>query len=175
MSNETPTSNFRAYAIAFTGFAAGMFVTLLAINAGAPTATANPAVMVGTMVASGEIDMGKAITAFEIEGAVQGRVAFAEHKGVVSAEFKIDSAQPVEVHVTLPDGSVAITGFAQAPGKPLPPATVQDGELSLTSEGARHFALFLEKSVPEARSVTLRFVQGGQLIREETVELPPQT
>lgn len=175
MSNENPShsSNFRTYGTAFAGFAAGVLVTVVAVNAGAPNNnSADPAQLVGTMVTRGGVAVGQDIAQLALEGAVSGSVAFAERDGTVTAEFNIDSADPVQVRVELPDASVSFSGFAQASGKPLPPATVEEGSISMVSKGPRHFALFLNKSSTEAKSVKVSFVQNGQVVREETVELP---
>jgi hypothetical protein len=173
MSNQNQNpSNFRTYGVAFAGFAAGVLVTVVAVNAGAPSPSADPAQLVGTMVTRGGVAVGQDIAQLALDGAVTGSVAFAERDGTVTAEFNIDSADPVQVRVELPDASVAFSGFAQASGKPLPPATVEEGSISMVSKGPRHFALFLNKSSTEAKSVKVSFVQNGQVVREETVELP---
>ncbi len=170
--NQNKASNFRTYGTAFAGFAAGVLVTVVAINAGAPAQSADPAQLVGTMVTRGGVAVGQDIAQLALEGAVSGSVAFAELDGTVTAEFNIDSADPVQVRVELPDASVSFSGFAQASGKPLPPATVEEGSISMVSKGPRHFALFLNKSSTEAKSVKVSFVQNGQVVREETIELP---
>ena len=173
MSNQNQNpSNFRTYGVAFAGFAAGVLVTVVAVNAGAPSPSADPAQLVGTMVTRGGVAVGQDIAQLALDGAVTGSVAFAERDGTVTAEFNIDSNEPVQVRVELPDASVAFSGFAQASGKPLPPATVEEGSISMVSKGPRHFAVFLNKSATEAKSVKVSFVQNGQVVREETVELP---
>ena len=170
--NQNKSSNFRTYGTAFAGFAAGVLVTVVAINAGSPAQNADPAQLVGTMVPRGGVAVGQDIAQLALDGAVTGSVAFAELDGTVTAEFNIDSNEPVQVRVELPDASVAFSGFAQASGKPLPPATVEEGSISMVSKGPRHFAVFLNKSATEAKSVKVSFVQNGQVVREETVELP---
>lgn len=170
--NQNKSSNFRTYGTAFAGFAAGVLVTVVAINAGSPAQSPDPAQLVGTMVTRGGVAVGQDIAQLALDGAVTGSVAFAERDGTVTAEFNIDSAEPVQVRVELPDASVAFSGFAQASGRPLPPATVEEGSISMVSKGPRHFALFLNKSSTDAKSVKVSFVQNGQVVREETVELP---
>lgn len=172
MSNENQPSNFRTYGVGLAGFAAGVLVTVVAVNTGAPSASLDPAQLVGTMVTRGGSVVGQDIAQLALEGAVTGSVAFAERDGTVTAEFNIDSAEPVQVRVELPDAGVAFSGFAQASGKPLPPATVEEGSISMVSKGQRHFAVFLNKSATDAKFVKVSFVQNGQVVREETVELP---
>ena len=174
MSNENPSqgSNSRTFGIAFAGFAAGVIVAVVAIRAGANLGPMDTAGLAGTMVVRGGLPVAQDIAQLRLdEGSVSGTVAFARREDTVSAEFNIDSAEPIEVRLDLPDAGVAFGGVAEA-GRPLPPATVQEGSISMTSKGERHFAVFLNQQGTDARSVKVSFLQNGQVIRQETIDLP---
>jgi len=174
MSNQEPkASNFRTFGIGVASFAAGALVAVVAIRSGAELPGADPASLAGTMVMRGGQVVGQDIAQLQLEGAdVFGQVAFVERDGTIQAEFNINSPEPIEVRLELPDADVAFGGVAQVAGKPLPPAMVQAGSISMMSNGERHFAVFINKESVDAKRVKVSFVKGGVVVREETIELP---
>ena len=105
------------------------------------------------------------------DAAITGSVDIERRGNVVQAIFAINSPEAVEVRLDLPDAGMAFGGIAET-GKPLPPAIIQEGSISMMSRGEREFAVFLNQNATDAKSVKVSFISGGKVIREEVVELP---
>ena len=173
MSNENRSNVIKTLGVAFAGFAAGALVTLLGIRTGAELSPTDAAGLAGTMIVRGGNIVGQDIAQLRLDGSdVTGSVAFAQHESMVTAEFDINSPEPIEVRLDLPDAGVAFGGVAQVAGKPLPPAIVQEGSISMMSKGERHFAVFLNQNSTDAKTVKVTFLHAGTVVRQETIDLP---
>jgi hypothetical protein len=176
MSNESKNSFVKNFGIGAVSIAAGALVAVVAIRSGAEIPGADPASLAGTMVTRGGQVVGQDIAQLALDGNdVIGQVAFVEREGTIQAEFNINSPEPIEVRLELPDADVAFGGVAQVAGKPLPPAMVQAGSISMMSNGERHFAVFINRESSDAKRVKVSFVKGGNVVREEMIDLPAKT
>jgi len=173
MSNEN-RSNSKAFVfgVAVAGFAAGAFVTLLAVRGGALGGTVDSGDIAGTMVMNKGQVVGQDIAMVRLDdAAVSGTVDIDRRGNVVQALFTINSPEAVEVRLDLPDAGMAFGGVAET-GKPLPPAIINQGSISMMSRGEREFAVFLNQDSTDAKSVKVSFISGGKVVREEIVDLP---
>lgn len=173
MTNEN-RSNSKAlvFGIGIAGFAAGALVTLLAVRGGALGGSVDSADVAGTMVVKDGVVVAQDIAEVVLaDAAVSGSVDIGRRGNVVQAVFTINSPEAVEVRLDLPDAGMAFGGIAET-GKPLPPAIIQEGSISMMSRGERQFAVFLNQNATDAKSVKVSFISNGKVIREEIVDLP---
>lgn len=172
-SNEIKNNANRWIAGAgFGGFAAGALVAIVALRAGAPIPGLDPNSVAGTMVVRDGQVVAQDIAQLNLtDGPITGSINFHRRDGVVSADFDVNSSTPVEVRLELPEAGMAFGGVAEA-GLPLPPAMVQENRITMMSNGERRFAVYLNQANTNAKAVKVVFLSGGNVIREETVDLP---
>jgi len=173
MSNENRSNNKAVvFGVGFAGFAAGALVTLLAIRGGALGEDYDSASYAGTMVVKDGKVVAQDIAELTLaDAAVSGTVDIERRGNMVQARFTINSPEAVEVRLDLPEAGMAFGGIAET-GKPLPPAIIQEGSISMMSRGEREFAVFLNQDATDAKSVKVSFISGGKVVREEIVNLP---
>jgi len=173
MSNENRSnSKGLMVGVGIAGFAAGALVTLLAVRGGALGGAFDSADVAGTLVVRDGAIVAQDIAEVVLDdAALTGTVNIGRRGNVVQAVFTINSPEAVQVRLDLPDAGMAFGGIAET-GKPLPPAIIQEGSISMMSRGERQFAVFLNQNATEAKSVKVSFISGGNVIREEVVDLP---
>ena len=173
MSNENRSNNKAVvFGIGVAGFAAGALVTLLAIRGGALGEGYDSASFAGTMVVRDGQVVAQDIAEIALsDAAITGTVDIERRGNMVQAIFAINSPEAVEVRLDLPEAGMAFGGIAET-GRPLPPAIIQEGSISMMSRGEREFAVFLNQNATDAKSVKVSFISGGKVVREEVVELP---
>ena len=173
MSNENASNNnAKVYGIGLAGFAAGALVTLLGIRGGLLGEGIDSAQVAGTMVVKDGQVVAQDIALLTLaDPALSGTVDIERRGTMVQAIFAINSPEAVEVRLDLPEAGMAFGGIAET-GRPLPPAIIQEGSISMMSRGEREFAVFLNQNATDAKSVKVSFISGGKVIREETIDLP---
>ena len=173
MSNEIRQNNKAVvFGVGIAGFAAGALVALLAIRGGVIGSEHDSADFAGSLAMRDGQVVGQDIAEIQLaDNAINGVVDIERRGNMVQAHFAINSPEAVEIRLDLPEAGMAFGGVAEM-GKPLPPAIIQEGSISMVSRGEREFAVFLNQNATDAKSVKVSVISGGRVVREEIVDLP---
>ena len=158
---------FGGAALGYVGmFAAGVALTLALVDSGQISRGAfdDMTGLVGT-IADSEFVVPEHGTVSIDESEVAGTVTLRSTGPILIVDFDLSAKQPVEILAGYSDRSIWFNGFAQLESKGTSVAA-EAGSVTLSMDGKRRYALYLNNPGQRPATINLQFMAGGELIHE---------
>lgn len=153
-------------------FAAGVFLTLSVISSDQVSNQAFDDVtgLVGTVSdpVHGDLINSMAIDAAAVAGSVSLRSA----GPMLILDFNLVTDGPIEIEADYADKTIWFNGFGQTESTGTT-ISAKTGSVTLGMEGKRRYAVYLHNAGGREVTVNLRFIAGGELVYEGSLDYEP--
>jgi hypothetical protein len=153
-------------------FAAGVFLTLSLLNSGQISNRAFDDVtgLVGTVADPIDAKVFGAVAFDKPE--VAGKVALRSSGAMLILDMDLVAMRPIEIEADYTDRSIWFNGFAQLESSGTK-ISAETGRIRLGMEGKRRFAVYLQNKGGRETTVKLRFIAGGTVVHEASLNFTP--
>jgi len=103
---------------------------------------------------------------------VAGKVSLRSSGSMLILDFDLTSSGPIEIEADYTDRSIWFNGFAQLESSGTT-ISIEDGSVTLGMEGSRRYAVYLQNGDGHGITVHLRFIAGGEIVHEASLEYEP--
>ncbi len=153
-------------------FAAGVLLALsiLSSDQSSNEAFNNVTGLVGTISdpISGDLVSSVAVD----DAAVAGQVTLRSSGSMLILDFDLVANGPVEIEADYADRTIWFNGFAQLESSGTA-VSAKSGSVTLDMEGKRRYAVYLQNSGERGVTFNLRFIAGGEVIHEASLNYDP--
>ncbi len=164
---------FQSPVLKYAGtFAAGVLLTLTIVSSDKISNEAFDDVtgLVGTI--SDPIS-GNLVNAIAIDSAdVAGKVSLRSAGSMLILDFDLVANGPVKIEADYADRTIWFNGFAQLESSGTT-ISAKSGSVTLGMEGKRRYAVYLQNGGERGVTVNLRFVAGGEVVHEASLNYEP--
>jgi hypothetical protein len=160
-----------AFKYAFT-FAAGVILALTVVDSSQVSNRAFDDVtgLVGTIAQPVDSTLASSVSVDELD--VAGVVSLRSAGSLMILDFDLVSKKPIEIEAGYADPSIWFNGFAQLESDDTTIAAAP-GRVRLGMKGKRRYAVFLHNQGEHEATVNLRFLAGGEVVHEASLEFKP--
>ncbi|MDH3576947.1 MAG: hypothetical protein OEO71_03895 [Gammaproteobacteria bacterium] len=153
-------------------FAAGIFLTLSLLHSGQISTGAFDDVtgLVGTIADPIDAEVLGAVAFDKPE--VAGKVALRRSGAMLILDMDLVAVRPIEVEADYTDRTIWFNGFAQLESSGTK-ISAETGRIRLGMDGKRRFAVYLQNKGGRETTVKLRFLAGGKVVHEASLDYMP--
>ena len=164
---------FASPVLKFSGtFAFGVLLTLSIVNSDQLSNEAFDDVtgLVGTISDPISGDIVNTIAVDNVE--IAGQVSLRSSGSMLILDFDLVANSPVEIEADYADRTIWFNGFAQLESSGTT-ISAKAGNVTLGMEGKRRYAVYLQNDGERSVTFSLRFVTGGEVVHEASLEYDP--
>lgn len=153
-------------------FAAGVFLTLSIVNSNqvADRAFDDVTGLVGTVAEPVDTQMATSIHVNRAD--IAGTVSLRSAGSLMILDFDLVARDHIDIEADYSDRTIWFNGFAQLESDGTT-VSAETGRIRLGMEGKRRYAVYLHNEGDRETTVTLRFLAGGELIHEASLDYAP--
>lgn len=97
---------------------------------------------------------------------IAGRVSLRTSGDMLILDFDLVAQAPIEIEAAYTDRNIWFNGFGQRPESDSTTVSAKAGQVRLTVQGKRRYAVYLHNAKGNDTSVTLRFLQKDNIVHE---------
>ena len=155
-----------------TVFAAGVALTLSLVNSGQISNRVFDDVtgLVGTVANPIDAKLENSVSVTETE--VSGTVSLRSMGSMLILDFDLVAKDPIEIAADYTDKTIWFNGFAQLESSGTT-ISADTGRVTLQMEGKRRYAVYLHNAGGRETTVNLRFMAGGDVVHETSLNYEP--
>ncbi len=164
---------FATPALKYAGtFAAGVVLTLSLVDSGEISNNAFEDVtgLVGTVADPSAGEIASIVTVNKAE--IAGRVSLRNTESLLILDFDLVAKDPINIEAEYTDRTIWFNGFAQLESEGTT-VSAQTGQVTLGMQGKRRYAVYLHNEGGRGTTVNLRFVAGGEIVHEASLDYDP--
>ena len=153
-------------------FAAGAVLALSVVDSNRISNSAfdDVARLVGTIADPVNGESRNSITVNKTE--IAGKISLRQTGSMLILDFDLVAMDPIEIEAVYADRTIWFNGFAslQSSGTSI---SAESGRVTIGMEGKRRYAVFLHNEGDRRITVSLRFIVGGEVIHEASLDYDP--
>lgn len=153
-------------------FAAGAVLALSVVDSNRISNSAfdDVAGLVGTIADPVNGELRNSVTVNKT--AIAGKISLRQMGSMLILDFDLVAMEPMEIEAVYADRTIWFNGFAslESSGTSI---SAESGRVTIGIEGKRRYAVFLHNEGDRKITVSLRFIAGGEVIHEASLDYDP--
>ena len=153
-------------------FSVGVFLTLSLVNSGQLSNSALDDItgLVGTISDPIDANLASSITVDTVE--IAGKISLRTEGSMLILDFDLVAQGPIEILADYTDRTIWFNGFGQLESSGTT-VMAEAGQIRLGMDGKHRIAIYLHNEGRRKTTVSLRFLAGGRLVHEASLDYEP--